>query len=73
MGKEGTVISRLQSPGPIEVPLFPVESVDTTGAGDAFNSGLAAALARGESMEDAVMYANAVGALATTRFGAQGS
>jgi ribokinase len=73
MGKEGAVISRLFSPGPIEVPAFPVESVDATGAGDAFNGGLAVALARGDGLEAAVRYANAVGALATTRFGAQSS
>lgn len=73
MGKEGAVISRLQSPGPIEVPSFPVESVDATGAGDAFNGGFVVALARGDTLEDAVKYANAVGALATTRFGAQSS
>jgi ribokinase len=73
MGKEGAVISRLQSPSSIEVPSFPVESVDATGAGDAFNGGLVVALARGDALEDAVKYANAVGALATTRFGAQSS
>jgi ribokinase len=73
MGKEGAVISRLQSPSPIEVLSFPVESVDATGAGDAFNGGLVVALARGDTLEDAVKYANAVGALATTRFGAQSS
>jgi ribokinase len=47
--------------------------VDATGAGDAFNGGLAVALARGDSLEAAVRYANAVGALATTRLGAQSS
>ena len=73
MGKEGAVISRLQSPSSIEVPSFPVESVDATGAGDAFNGGLVVALARGDTLEEAVKYANAVGALATTRFGAQSS
>jgi len=73
LGKEGAVISRLFSPSPIEVPAFPVESVDATGAGDAFNGGLAVALARGDGLEAAVTYANAVGALATTRFGAQSS
>ena len=55
------------------VPAFHVEAVDATGAGDAFNGGLAVALARGDQLEDAVRYANAVGALATTRFGAQSS
>jgi ribokinase len=73
MGNAGAVLSRLFSPSPIEIPSFPVESVDATGAGDAFNGGLAVALARGDWLEEAVRYANAVGALATTRFGAQSS
>ena len=32
-------------------PAYPVRAVDTTGAGDAFNAGLVAALVRGEPME----------------------
>jgi ribokinase len=55
------------------VPAFPVEAIDTTGAGDAFNGGLACALARGLPMAEAIRYANATGALAVTRMGAQPS
>ena len=44
--------------------------VDTVGAGDAFCGMLAARLADGASLPDAVRYANAAGALATTRHGA---
>lgn len=73
MGKEGAAISSLQSTSPVVASSFPVESVDATGAGDAFNGGLVVALARGEKLEEAVRYANAVGALATTRYGAQSS
>lgn len=46
---------------------------DTTAAGDAFNGGLAVALARGLTPERAVRRACLVGALATTRVGAQPS
>jgi ribokinase len=53
----------------IEVPGVPVRVVDTTGAGDAFNSGLAVALAEGRDLVDAVRYANCAGALACTHLG----
>ena len=55
------------------IPGFQVEAIDTTGAGDAFNGGLAAALARGDSLETAVRHAHAVAALSVTRPGAQPS
>ena len=50
-----------------------VEAVDTTGAGDAFVGALAAGLAAGSSLEEAVPYAVGAGAVAVTREGAQGS
>jgi ribokinase len=52
---------------------FPVEVVDTTGAGDAFSATLAWALAGGSSLEDAVRLAAAGGALATRAVGARSS
>ena len=51
--------------------LFPVQAVDTVGAGDAFTAGLAAAIAAGQALEPAVRMGNACGALAATRPGAQ--
>jgi len=48
-----------------------VKVVDTTGAGDAFNAGLAVSLLEGKNIEEAVKIANFVGALATTKVGAQ--
>jgi ribokinase len=55
------------------LPLLEVNSVDSTGAGDAFAGALAAALAQGQAVNEAADLANAAAALATTRFGAQAS
>lgn len=52
------------------IPCFPVKAIDTVAAGDCFNGGLAYALARGDALPDAVRFAAACGALATTRPGA---
>ena len=62
-----------QYTSPAVVPAFQVQAVDTTAAGDAFNGGLACALARGEALAEAIRYANAVAALTVTRMGAQPS
>jgi ribokinase len=53
------------------IPGFHIEAVDTTAAGDAFNGALAVALGKGLGLPDAVRFANAAGALAATRLGAQ--
>lgn len=53
------------------VPGFSVQAVDTTAAGDTFNAGLAAGLAMGWPLKEAVRLANAAGALAVTAYGAQ--
>jgi ribokinase len=56
--------------GVVHCPPFEVEVVDTTGAGDAFCGSLAARLAAGDELNDAVRWAAAAGALATTAVGA---
>jgi ribokinase len=56
-----------------QIPAFEVEVVDTTGAGDAFNGGLAVALAEGRSLQQAITFANATAALAATRPGTTAS
>lgn len=50
-------------------PAFRVAAIDTTGAGDAFNGGLLAALSEGKPLRSAVRFANAVGALSVQRIG----
>jgi ribokinase len=54
-------------------PAFRVDAVDTTAAGDTFCGVLAAGLAQGMTLPDAVRAAAAAAALATTRPGAQSS
>ena len=51
------------------IPAIQAKVVDTTGAGDAFNAGLATALAFGESLESAVDFAVVAGGLAVTKDG----
>ncbi len=50
-------------------PAFKVNEVDPTGAGDIFDGALAAKIMDGSDFFDAVLYANAAGAIAVTRRG----
>ena len=59
--------------GETRVPAYPVAVLDTTAAGDAFNGGLAVALAEGRPLATALRFASAAAALACTRRGAQPS
>ena len=55
------------------VPGLSVRAVDATAAGDVFNGALAVAMAEGNTLEEAVRFANAAAALSVTRVGAQPS
>ena len=57
-GKQGCLIEN-----------YPLQVVDTTGAGDAFNGGLLAALSRGEALIAAAEYGNVASNLSVTRMG----
>ncbi|HEX8918838.1 MAG TPA: PfkB family carbohydrate kinase, partial [Chloroflexota bacterium] len=54
-------------------PAFLVDSIDSTGAGDAFVGNLAVALVRGLDLAGAIRFATAGAALSVTRPGAQPS
>lgn len=68
--KQGDQGSTLYTPDRIlHVPPFRVTEVDPTGAGDCFDAALLLGLAEDWPLELAGLFANAVGALATTRLG----
>ena len=71
-GAEGAVLSRNGRQIARAKPPK-VEVVDTTGAGDAFTAALTVALVSGKEPQAALEYACIVGALATTKMGAQSS
>jgi ribokinase len=56
--------------GVIRVPGFPIDAIDTVGAGDAFSGALAASLAAEMPVEDALVVASATAGLTCTRRGA---
>ncbi len=67
-GAEGVTIFARETQ-PINVSGFPVEVVNTVGAGDAFASGLIYSWAKGSDWMKAAQFANACGALVVTRHG----
>jgi ribokinase len=75
----GTAIVKLGSQGVVcatasetfFMPAFHVPAIDTVAAGDAFNGALAAAIANGLSIKQAVLWGVAAGALCATKSGAQ--
>ena len=67
-GPDGVTVFT-QKTQPINVAGFPVEVVNTVGAGDAFASGLIYGWAQGWAWPLAARFANACGALVVTRHG----
>jgi ribokinase len=67
LGENGALIVTDKSS--TRVPAVCMSAVDTTGAGDAFNAGLATSLACGTSLEEAVPFATVTGGLAVTKEG----
>ncbi|WP_160805242.1 ribokinase [Virgibacillus halodenitrificans] len=50
----------------MQIPVYPVQAKDTTGAGDAFTGALAVAIAEGKSLKEAVHFANLTGSYCVT-------
>jgi ribokinase len=70
-GAAGAALADADSDGTHVIAGFPVDAVDTVGAGDTFVGALAVAVAAGVTAPDAVRAAAAAGAAAVTRHGAQ--
>jgi ribokinase len=71
LGANGSLLASREASE--HIPAFPVHSVDTTGAGDAFIGSFAVFLAEGVPERDAVRRANLYAALSTTGVGTQKS
>ena len=71
LGAQGALA--VSSQGVIHAPPFLVKAVDTTAAGDAFVAAFGVALCEGQPLAEALRFANAGGALAVTKLGAQPS
>ena len=70
LGARGALLWRRDQPM-IEQPAFPVDVVDTTGAGDVFCGVFTSELAGGAEPDQAMRHAAAASALACTKLGAQ--
>ena len=68
LGSNGSLLHTREKS--LHIPVFYAgKVVDTTGAGDAFNGGFAAALARGEAPEGAARFGSATAGISVTRPG----
>ena len=65
--KGSTIYSRNQEP--VNMGIYPVQSVDATGAGDSYDGAFISGLAEGKSLEEAAKMGAAAGALNTMAFG----
>ena len=73
LGAKGVYFENKEENYFIEALKLKEEVIDTTGAGDAFNGALAVALAKNYNYKDAIIFANKVGGISTTRLGASSS
>jgi ribokinase len=72
LGARGVYVVSQGSHG-TPIPAFPVQAIDTTAAGDAFNGAFAVGLMLGKSPQASANFAAAVAAISVTRIGAQPS
>lgn len=70
LGSEG-VTTALNDKEIIKVPCRKTKVVDTTGAGDTLNGAFSVRICKGDSIEDALRYANVAASLSIEKLGAQ--
>ena len=71
-GSDGALVARADGYRH-RINVFPVDAIDTTAAGDAFNGAFSVALVEGRSPADSARFAAAAAAISVTRHGAQSS
>lgn len=71
LGKQGAYFQDNHTRFMVSAP--PVDTKDTTGAGDTFNGAIAVAITEGRDWEDSVRFAVEAAAVSVTRMGAQAS
>ncbi len=73
MGEKGVYFANKNEEYFIDALKLKDEVVDTTGAGDAFNGAFAVGLSNGLENKDALVFANKVAGISTTKLGAAAS
>ncbi|MCY9549416.1 PfkB family carbohydrate kinase [Lysinibacillus xylanilyticus] len=68
-GSKGSFYMNYEESGWVQA--LGVDTIDTTGAGDAFNGALVVGLCRGESLRSSIDFATKVAAYVVTQMGAQ--
>ena len=73
LGEKGAYFANSEEKFSLPIANLSNPVVDTTGAGDAFNAGLAAALTEGQNIKDSLIFASATAGLSTTKIGTANS
>lgn len=69
-GSRGVIVG-MKNKEIIQIPAKNSNVVDTTGAGDTFNGAFCVRITKGDSIKDALRFANTAAGLSTEKFGAQ--
>ena len=73
LGEKGAYFANSEEKFSLPIANLSNPVVDTTGAGDAFNAGLAVALTEGQKIKDSLIFASATAGLSTTKIGTANS